>query len=355
MKDSQWLVLGVVLVVAYYLFSVGNQGLPNESYASSYCVGNSVVKLVEVNGSSQLETTACSTSETCFEGVCTSNYCSSTIKKACNGLYSFVETSCYSNQISNKLKLCPTGTYCAEGVCVGSNAECGNDICESTESNISCPRDCSVLSDWDAYNKEVSASTELKANLQCLAEFDCNQPIIATAMKEIESKYDTSTPIKTIDAITDWTNKLIDYDLNGGNSQCNEKASDLLTRYYQNGFVNGNCVDYSVVEIALLRYNKIPAIQDGVCVSAKTSWNCIPFSVFGLPSRAGYMRADQAMGHSIVRAYGGGDYGYLNVDPTLGTTISGACIGYSAPLVTGSISTVCYIPQSSYNQYCYSI
>lgn len=319
-----------------------------------FCVGDNRVSFTVVDNSLQEVSTPCGTGELCYEGACLPRTCPTGVSlKTCADLYTVIESTCSNGVYIHKALSCPTGSTCNEGTCFKPNAVCGNDACELGETDLSCPRDCSSLSDWNTYNSEVEESTALQNNLLCSGEFDCDNPIIQTALNEIEANFDTSTPIKFIDAVTNWTYNLIRYDLNGGLAQCNEKASDLLARYYTyNTMIYGNCVDYTTISIALLRARGIPSYQSGVCVSTRVGWSCVPFAVIGMPSRAGNIRNDQSAGHSVTMAYAGREIGYTIHDATMGKTLAQSCIGYTQNLISGTTSQVCYIPDHLYRQYC---
>lgn len=354
-RSNRWFLVGglVLLALLYTRFGVQDVCV-EDTNPSNYCFQGAEVSFSCKDGVRIQETTACPLGSTCYEGFCIPNSCTET-QYQCRNDYSSIKTECLSGKPVSSVSLCLKGLTCKNqtGKCeVVYSTVCGNGVCESEEDKLNCPRDCGLLSSWAEYNREVSENIALQADLQCGGEIDCDNSIVQKAVQDIERQYDTSTPIKFIDSVVDWTHKLIQYDVNGGLNQCGESASNLLARYYGTGVsIRGNCVDYSTVLTTILRYKKIPAKQVGVCVF--TGWTCTPFAIIGgEPLHVGYIRGDQAIGHAITKVYAGKDFGYVTADPTVARTIGASCVSYSQVLAESSSGQVCAIPTDLYNQYC---
>jgi hypothetical protein len=299
-------------------------------------------------------------SQSCFEGKIISKTCTQDTNTCLNS-YTVLQSNCESSKPVLTKVICPTGQYCNNGACVIFPSTCGNNVCDSGESQDNCYLDCGSLSSWDEYYLSIPEAVKKDA-LWCGGVYDCDSAIVAEAVADMENKYHPTTPKQWIDSASKYVYGLGTYRLDGGQAQCGEKASDLLTRalhpvYGQTLFIN--CVDYSLLFSTMAKYKKMPAYTSGNCLKNSRNWQCTTFAFVGNPAPnlepLGYINGlpkelgGQQYGHSISYIWNPLVNGFSIVDPIFqGTTISKSCVGYSESLISGGTyshqNQVCYIP-----------
>jgi len=125
----------------------------------------------------------------------------------------------------------------------------------------------------------------------------------------------------------------INYQIEGGEAQCNEPSAYFLKNYlhppYYGYKPNGNCVDYSATLTTILKSKGIAARQEAVCLTHNfDAWNCKAYTITGTPKRIkiplglGYINGlrenqegSQPLGHAITAAYIDGQW--LRIDATM--------------------------------------
>lgn len=264
----------------------------------------------------------------CFFGQCLPTTCTQS-ERICSGNFSYIDRTCMNGQYTNSLSFCPSGQVCQGG------------YCRSGQVN-------GILSSWDTLYQEVQANPELKDYTSCAGVFDCNSPLIKSMAQDIMTKYSVKNPREFVDATATEVYEFISYRLSGGDEQCNEKASELVQKKITNGVVYGNCVDYSALQVSILRSQGLVSRQSGGCLTGKFS--CMALSITPpLLERYGNMNGDQVLAHSFTEVYLGSEVGWIISDPTLGTSVS-KCSGYSviSPGSSNSGTEMCFLPIGDY-------
>ena len=328
-KYLLWGVLGIVfLAVAFpqaptYLLGGFFQPCVADVPLQDVCVSQSSVrKMTCSNGFISNTETECAEGEKCSYGVCLQTKCS-TDNKVCSGEYSYVQQSCTSGEYMNSLKLCQQGQTCKNG------------LCSSTSAGTS-----GILSNWDALYAEVAANPQLLSYTECSGTIDCDSQGVKELGERIMIQYNVKTPREYVDAVAAYLYPYITYKFDGGVRQCGETAGDLIYMKESTGQVLGNCVDYSTVSAALLRYKKIPTEMIGGCVTFDT--NCLPLAITPEELRFGGLNSEQTAAHAYNRVYLGQTEGWQIFDATVGRTVS-KCSGYLDRQVSAD-SQVCYLP-----------
>jgi hypothetical protein len=340
-----------------------------------YCDANGIMQKICDKGKwqPQLLDNCTDDSEMCAFGKCFNTSCTGLSEAYCLNDLELLTPYCGAdNTLQLNRQVCGEKTptteikgFCRDGKCWKVPPTCGNGICETTEDNVSCYRDCSSLNDAQAYAKEVQDNIEeLRPFLQCNKDFDCDNPKVIAMSDYIMSSYNIpdNNPQMYMDAVVDYVNKYIAYDFEGGYSQCGESASSLI-RTVQNsdgstsisylpGSSRGNCVDFSILTVSLMRVRKIPSAQKSGCVS-RFGWFCYSYSVTK-PQRLGSMpiiwsspeqkaQADVVtsgegiLGHSWSTVWIGKNAGWVIYDSTVGQNIAKKCIGYHEVMTSDTI------------------
>jgi len=207
--------------------------------------------------------------------------------------------------------------YCLDGVMVDVSTTCGGPsyTCDPGENEDNCWADCGPIQDWGRLEEVVSGHPELSTYLQNEYEFIFLNPIIQQAVAEVEAGYDTSTPFMYIKSAVAYLKDRLSYTQTGV-VQCGEASYVSLSRG------TGNCVDYSVNLVALLRAKGIPARQVAGCVS-NYNWRCTPFEAlqFEFDLRG-------ILGHAWAEVWTGESRGWVQTDPTTGISLARSCVGY---------------------------
>jgi hypothetical protein len=233
-----------------------------------------------------------------------------------------------------------------------------------------CPADCGSLSSWQAYYESIPA--DIKAEYgSCIPNtvYDCSDPIYQEAINDIQAKYNPKTPKEFLDASTDYVHNLIQYRLDGGDQQCNENPTKFLKNYLHPPYFGfrqpGNCVDFATTQKNLLVKRGMVARGISSCLTHDYSaWNCQPYAITGVkteivpPMPLGYItglaagEGSQPLGHALLQVWIDGNWNFI--DPTMGSSASRICLGYSQPLSIGGSKSnpaqTCYIPTMSYAQ-----
>jgi len=266
--------------------------------------------------------TICSIDTYCSNATCKPLYCTGyEANKHCKTDYIAVDTICQDGKWNEILTYCSDGQICKEGKCQHTEGICGDNICSVGED---CFKDCGSISSWDKYTKAVSESKEALSYLDESKYYDYNSEEIKKIIASIEANPNLKTPYDFFKYSTQYLYSNFHY-ITGGVS-CPESASTSLKRK------TGNCVDFSVIQIAILRAKGIPARQVEGCVS-HDYWGCKPFALFAEPDleerilRAGNINDEQPLGHSWIEVWTP-DKGWITADPTVGDWISKHCIGY---------------------------
>lgn len=315
---------------------------------SPYCSGdNRVLQKVCVDGKWNInEVEVCSVDEQCVYGVCFSKVCEQ-VQPLCLNDFERAYPVCKDDGVVMLREICGSKSrysevkgFCREGVCYQQPSTCGDGICQPDEDIVSCYRDCSIINDASLFSREISDyMNELEPYLQCDVDFDCHNPEVIDFAEQIIMLYNIpdGNPQMYMDAVVHYVNRYITYNFAGGKSQCGESASDVIRSRW------GNCVDYSVLTVALLRAQGIPARQVAGCVS-HSGWFCHTFAmrdisrVGGVPimwdsdeqrqiTNSNVVGGD-VLGHSWIEVWLGKEKGWVTADPTVGDTISKRCIGY---------------------------
>ena len=343
----------------------------NEGDSFTGCEGDNSINQVCHNGNWQTtNSTKASMTESCFEGKIISKTCT-TDSVSCLNSYTVLESKCVSSKPVLTKKICGNSEFCLSGVCIQKPTSCGNGQCDSSEDMNNCPSDCGTLSSWQAYYASVPDSIKNEYGV-CLPNsiFDCNKEVFQEAVDQIQAQYNPRSPRQYMDGVVLYVHNLIQYKLNGGNSQCNEDTAYFLQTYLHPSYFgqkpDGNCVDYSALTVSLLKFKGISSRQVSVClVHDYAQWRCKPYAITGVQTtiqptaNLGYINGlaagtsgSEPLGHAIAQAYVDGNW--LPLDATMGESISSVCLGYSQPLsVSGSVSNpgeTCYVPPISYSQ-----
>jgi hypothetical protein len=298
-----------------------------------YCSNNKEVSSKAcINGkwkATKLE--SCSPTQSCEFGMCMDTSCNTPeTRYMCASDYTLIRQNCVNGIFQNRLLICGSDEYCSGKSCEKRPESCGDGYCTGDENIINCIRDCGSLSSWDTYYKSVAQNPDLQEYLYCDkdTEMDCESEVINSVILDIERTYKPSNPKEFIDAVTDWTYNWIYYDVRGN---IGKSATELITERQENGYVVGNCAQYSVLELAILRRKGIPAVQTVGCVSNK-GVKCSLYSALGLETRAGHLTGAvagdedyQPLAHSYLKVWSGEDW--TLVDPTIKKSLS-SCLGY---------------------------
>lgn len=293
---------------------------------------------------------SCGEDETLIQDVCLPESCVES-GSVCSGLKRGFSYECsVDGGYDYSVFLCGGGEVCSGGGCV-------------LDPNIT----GGSLSDWDSYANNIAGDGELSEYLLCRSVFDCDTLEVSLLAGEIYDTYSPETPREYMDSASIHINQMIDYEYTGGNQQCGETASSLISRYYAGEPLDGNCVDYSTVLISILRHEGIPSRQVAGCVDLDS--RCNPFSVVGVerdplkaqvglgicgdnvcgpeeedscPRDCSEPIAGVGYAHSYLEAYTP-EYGFQTLDPTIGLGLS-ACIGYEDIEYGGAGGQLCYLP-----------
>lgn len=355
-KSRNKTVLGIIVLAGLVLFWQGLQ--PECASGDTYkgCEANSAVRFTCEEGKWVKEIIEDCSGGVCFEGVCVLAECSGEeVKYSCLSSWKSLTQTCENGLFKNRMKFCGQLEYCKEGSgCVASPTTCDNGVCDEGEDVINCPRDCGALSSWDLYYADIP--DDIKAEyLGCVAEFDCDNPIIAEAIKDMESRFSPKNPREWIESCSQYIYGIMNYNFAGGESQCHTKASNLLYDVFYtpaNSF-SGNCVDASTVYIAMARFKGIPSYHAGICLTNLRNWRCSTYAFIqpftGVPQPLGRIDGElkgNVLGHAIAMSYNPLQKKFSPIDPTMsGIGLSKECFGYSPVLETGIDSQVCYISQ----------
>lgn len=360
------LCLVVVPSIIFYFFInsymedkvVGSKECVGNETISPYCEGGgskSILQKICVNNIWVEEVyQMCGEQEQCAFGRCFSTDCGS-YEPYCINDFELVTPYCENGELHFSREVCGERTpyseikgYCKDGRCYVQPSTCGDGICQSDEDSVSCYRDCSVINSADLFARDVSANIEeLYPYLECDNDFDCNSPEVVMMADTILHDYNIpdGNPQMYTDAVVDYVNEYITYHFGGGTYQCGESASTMINRAW------GNCVDYSVLTISLLRAKGIPARQVAGCVSHK-SWFCHSFALRDMGKLGGVpinwrdstqheavnqqVVGGEVLGHSWIEVWIGDEKGWVTADPTVGNTISKKCVGYYPVLYGGT-------------------
>lgn len=356
------LVIFLLMIVPSFIFylvvtdyfapkDVGSDECLAGEVISPYCEGQGSKMIFEKICSdgrwTKQQVTACSDSEQCAFGQCFSNECEGALSPYCINDFELVTPYCDNGELMFLREICGEKTpfseikgFCRDGTCYLQPPSCGNGICETEEDSGSCYRDCSVINSADAFAKSISINMEeLYPYLQCDDEFECDSTNMIRLADSIMNDYNIpdGNPQMYMDAVVDYVNEYIIYHFGGGAAQCGESASDILNTAW------GNCVDYSVLTVTLLRVKGIPARQIAGCVS-HVGWFCHTFALRDTSRLGGVpilwdstvqqeatndqVVGGDVLGHSWVEVWLGPTQGWVIADPTVGDTISKKCVGY---------------------------
>ena len=232
--------------------------------------------------------------------------------------------------------------FCYDGRIIRSPSGCGDYVCQAGETAMNCWPDCGPIQSWEEMK---GLESEFQTYLESEFEFDYQSPEVEELAREVEATNPRS-PFYAVKTLTRLINDKIYYVSGGtqGNVQCGEKPEEILSR----GF--GNCVDYSVVMIAVLRRGfdvdgvrvKIPARQVAGCLSGRGTWGATEFLIkeFDKGDLAG-----EILGHSWVEvAVGDGRWAML--DATTNVALFRSWWGYY-PVGTTDGASLCYVPVES--------
>ncbi|RLG13667.1 MAG: hypothetical protein DRN66_03730 [Candidatus Nanohalarchaeota archaeon] len=291
--------------------------------------------------------TQCSPTSFCENGTCHPLYCTSyeSTPRYCKTNFIAVCPKCQDGVWQEEPIYCQQGEYCLNGKCIAPYSDtCGDSICTVGED---CFKDCGSISSWDKYTKAISETEGIDQYLESSKYYDYSNPTIRKIIADIEAKYHPTTPYEYMKDATNYLFHTFDY-VWGGVS-CPETAEEVLQRG------TGNCVDFSVILISLMRAKGIPARQIEGCVS-HDKWQCQPYALYGrldmeeIKLRAGNINEQQPLGHSWVEIYTP-DEGWKTADPTVGDWISHNCIGYHK--ISHSINEEkCYIKNYNEVEFC---
>lgn len=99
-----------------------------------------------------------------------------------------------------------------------------------------CFRDCWSLNSWETYRREASIDEGFYSrHTRCGGVFDCDSFWVGAAVDDVYRIYAPASPEDYVDAVNDYVYGLIQYQLDGGVSQCGERASDLIRRAKSGG------------------------------------------------------------------------------------------------------------------------
>jgi hypothetical protein len=297
----------------------------------AYCSGGRSVQPYCNNGVVKDNITACGDDETCTYGLCLETACTMDTTVCVND-YSYITRHCIFNEYSSSTQtVCGQGMRCEEGRCVSGTP---------------------VLTNWGEFLQEIQGNNQVNDYLRCGGVFDCDNKIVKELADEIIAAYNVNSPREYVDAVSDYIHGYINYRLDGGDRQCGETTSQLINKKVNYGIVYGNCEDYSVMMVALLRAKGIPARQLGGCIS-HIEFYCKPFAIApGDGLRYGGLNDNQPLAHAYLEVWGGVDAGWVLADPTMGSGLS-KCVGYYTVDTqtggAGSIEPICYLPTGTYD------
>lgn len=284
--------------------------------------------------------TTCAVGTSCYLGQCLSVQCSGTeTTTKCSGDATIITQTCENGIFKNVESLCPKNTYCdkIQNQCLEMPETCGNYACDSGETKENCWRDCGGLSDWTEYYDSARDQTNYAEMTKCTEQYNCNTVDISKLSERIIKDYTVITPKQYIDAVIDYSFRYGFYNLAGGYAQDGESATDVLKNADEYG---QNCVDYTVLTVALLRQKGIMAQQEFGIVGVKYECKPLAFQPPGL-ERLGNIAQGQVYGHSWVSIWTN-DKGWVNADPTVGITAS-KCVNYRTVGRNSEFATA-YIP-----------
>lgn len=294
--------------------------------------------------------TQCSQITYCKNATCNPLFCAQYEAKEnyCKTNFISVTPICTYGFWQEELNYCIEGEYCKDGTCIKTDDICGDNICIVGED---CFKDCGSISDWDKYTKSVSETEGMEVYLKSSKYYDYNNPTITNAIADMEAKYNPTTPYEYMKYATQYLYNQIDYVYGG--VECPETAEMALQRR------TGNCVDFSVVLISMMRAKGIPARQVEGCVS-HDEWQCKTYAIVAIwdtdmeeiKLRAGNINEQQPLGHSWVEIFTP-DEGWKTADPTVKDWISEDCIGYHK--ISHSVNEEkCYIENYDDIEFCRS-
>ena len=264
---------------------------------------------------------------TCVNGVWVDeNELVGTDKTYCDGYYTLVTVNYTTSGVITKKQQAQGNEFCQDGVMSLSPLTCGDYFCGQNETEGNCVIDCGIIQSWSRM-KEISSDPALQGYLTATGVFSTT-PEVELLAKEIEAQ-NPNTPFEAVKLLTRAIVKKVSYVSSGvqGNVLCGENSEIILER----GF--GNCVDYSTVEIAVLRRGfdipnigrvKIPTRQVAGCVFGQGDWHATEFQVASFVDN---ILAGQAAGHSWTEIYlGNGRWDMA--DPTADVSIAKNWVGY---------------------------
>ena len=335
-KDAPQYLFISLIVLGFIFLSLVLFILPSQQPQPIYCLDSQNLS----------DGTQCPPTSYCENGTCHPLYCTSyeTTNNYCKTNFIAVCPKCENKLWKEELIYCKEGEYCKDGKCIKPYDICGDNICTVGED---CFKDCGSISSWDKYTKSVSEIEGIEQYLKSSKYYDYNNPTIKKLIADVEAKYNPTTPYEYMKYSTEYL--LYTFDYVWGGVDCPETAETALNRG------TGNCVDFSVILISMMRAKGIPARQVEGCVS-HDKWQCQPYSLFGrmdmeeIKLRAGNINEQQPLGHSWVEIYTP-DEGWKTADPTVGDWISERCIGYHK--ISHSINEEqCYIKNYDDVEFC---
>lgn len=350
-KSRNKTVLGIIVLAGLVLFWQGAQPTCAEGDQYVTCLEQSVIKYSCVSDKWKSEKVKdCELGEFCRDGICLDKECSGVEQQIiCKNPYEVLMRNCVDGHFEDVEFFCLDDEYCLEGEgCEPSPETCGDGICqEETETPFICYEDCGSLGSWDIYHfesKKAFTTEEYEDLTKCTDIFDCDTPEIEEMSNRIMEEYDVRTPLDYMKAVGEEVHSLLSYTAGGGFLLCGESATDIL-EHQELGY-GFNCIDFSVLEISLLRQKNLITQQQFGCVGP--AWHCRTFSFILLPMvRLGRMPVEgEEIGvptgaHSYVTIWSH-PFGWSRSDPTMGYSLSKSCVNY-LDLGVSSEEAVCYL------------